>query len=78
MTVQGSFDPRFAAVADTLAASLASGADRGASVAMVLDGEMVVDVWGGFADAAQTAPWQQDTITNVWSTTKTMMALCAL
>ena len=38
----------------------------------------MVDVWGGFADAARTIPWQRDTITNVWSVTKTMTALCAL
>ena len=50
----------------------------GASAAVMLDGEMVVDLWGGFADEARTAPWQADTITNVWSSTKTMMALSAL
>jgi CubicO group peptidase (beta-lactamase class C family) len=37
-----------------------------------------VDVWGGFADADRTIPWQRDTIVNVWSVTKTMTALCAL
>jgi CubicO group peptidase (beta-lactamase class C family) len=38
----------------------------------------VVDLWGGFADEACTRPWQQDTIVNVYSTTKTMTALTAL
>jgi CubicO group peptidase (beta-lactamase class C family) len=38
----------------------------------------VVDVWGGFADAGRTTRWQRNTITNVWSVTKTMTALCAL
>ena len=52
--------------------------DAGASVAVFVDGEPVVDVWGGFADADRTIPWQRDTITNVWSVTKTMTALCAL
>ena len=33
---------------------------------------------GGYADAERTHPWERDTITNVWSTTKTMTALCAL
>lgn len=45
---------------------------------MFVDGEPVVDVWGGFADTDRTTPWQRDTITNVWSVTKTMTALCAL
>ncbi|MDO9174662.1 MAG: serine hydrolase domain-containing protein, partial [Actinomycetota bacterium] len=76
--VQGSCDPRFEALRDILAASLASGADVGACTSVMLDGEMVVDLWGGFADEARTTPWQADTITNVWSSTKTMTALSAL
>jgi CubicO group peptidase (beta-lactamase class C family) len=45
---------------------------------LVHDGQVVVDIWGGYADAAKTQPWQQDTIINVWSTTKTMMYLVML
>ncbi len=48
------------------------------SVAVVLDGEPVVDIWGGHKDAARTESWERDTIVNVFSTTKTMTALCAL
>ena len=59
-------------------AGLLDDGDAGASVAVFVDGEPVVDVWGGFADADRTIPWQRDTITNVWSVTKTMTALCAL
>ena len=62
---------------EALAASLDAD-DVGASVAVHVDGEPVVDIWGGYADAARTTPWERDTITNVWSTTKTMTALCAL
>jgi CubicO group peptidase (beta-lactamase class C family) len=76
--VDGTFDERFAAMHDLLAANLASGADLGASVAVTLEGEPVVDLWGGWADPGETVPWTRDTITNVWSTTKTMMALSAL
>jgi CubicO group peptidase (beta-lactamase class C family) len=76
--VQGTFDERFKEVHDVLAANLRSGADLGASVAISLEGQLVVDIWGGWADEARTRPWDQDTITNVWSTTKTMTALCAL
>jgi CubicO group peptidase (beta-lactamase class C family) len=43
-----------------------------------LDGEYVVDLWAGYSDAARTIPWQEDTITLVYSTTKVMTALCAL
>jgi hypothetical protein len=75
--IQGTCDERFGAVRDALAASLGKD-DVGASVAVHVDGEPVVDLWGGHLDAARTAPWQRNTITNVWSTSKTMTALCAL
>jgi CubicO group peptidase (beta-lactamase class C family) len=75
--IQGTCDERFTAVRQALAANLDSGQDVGASVAVVLDGEPVVDIWGGVIDDAGTL-WQQDTIINVWSTTKTMLALSAL
>lgn len=52
--------------------------DLGASMALAVDGEIVLDVWGGWADEEHTAPWEADTITNVWSTTKTMTAISAL
>ncbi|KDN22171.1 EstA family serine hydrolase [Amycolatopsis rifamycinica] len=75
--VHGSCDERFQDVRDALAESLAKD-DVGASVAVVFRGEPVVDLWGGYADARRTVAWERDTITNVWSTTKTMIALCAL
>ena len=75
--LQGSYDELFSAVPTVLARLLEDG-DAGGSVAVFVDGEPVVDVWGGFADADRTIPWQRDTITNVWSVTKTMTALCAL
>ncbi|MEU4246731.1 serine hydrolase domain-containing protein [Amycolatopsis sp. NPDC026612] len=62
---------------DALAESLAKD-DVGASVAVIVRGRPVVDLWGGYADAERTVAWERDTITNVWSTTKTMIALCAL
>jgi CubicO group peptidase (beta-lactamase class C family) len=75
--IQGTCADQFTAVATALAASLAAD-DVGASAAVYLDGEPVVDIWGGYADEARTIPWERDTIVNVWSTTKTMTALCAL
>jgi len=76
--VQGTWDRRFDTVAATLAASLEAGTDVGASVAVFLEGEPVVDIWGGYVDEDHSAPWSRDTLTNVWSTTKTMTFLCAL
>jgi CubicO group peptidase (beta-lactamase class C family) len=76
--IEGHIDDRFAAMSDLLSASIDDGGDVGGSVAVSLDGEMVVDIWGGWVDEAHSAPWQADTLVNVWSTTKTMMALSAL
>jgi CubicO group peptidase (beta-lactamase class C family) len=67
-----------ASVRDTLAASIERGDDLGASVAITVDGELILDMWGGWVDEERSRPWQQDTLANVWSTTKTMTSLCAL
>ncbi|MFE7856791.1 serine hydrolase domain-containing protein [Streptomyces sp. NPDC057403] len=75
--IQGSYDDLFTAVPQALA-ELLDGGDVGGSVAVFVDGEPVVDVWGGFADAGRTVPWQRDTLVGVYSVTKTMTALCAL
>ncbi|MEV6391902.1 serine hydrolase domain-containing protein [Nocardia xishanensis] len=75
--IHGRCASEFGRVADTLAASLDRD-DVGASVAVSAGDELVVDIWGGYTDESRTARWQRDTITNVWSTTKTMTALCAL
>ncbi len=69
---------RFSPVREAFDANLASGADVGAAFCATLEGETVVDLWGGFADEARTRSWEQDTIVNVYSTTKTMTALTAL
>ena len=76
--IQGAYDPQFSAMADLLSANVDSGADVGASVAVTLDGNMVVDIWSGWFDESKTIPWQSDTITNVWSSTKTVTSLAAL
>jgi CubicO group peptidase (beta-lactamase class C family) len=77
-SVQGLTQERFAPVREAFEAKLASGEDVGASFCATLEGEVVVDLWGGFADPGRTRPWERDTIINVYSTTKTMTALTAL
>ena len=77
MDVHGTCDDRFTGVRDAFAANFDQGLEVGASVAVTVDGELVVDLWAGTIDDAGT-PWERDTVINVWSTTKTMTALCAL
>ncbi|MGI3784590.1 MAG: serine hydrolase domain-containing protein [Janthinobacterium lividum] len=76
--LQGFADERFAAVQEALQRRLDAGTELGASVAVTLDGEPVVDLWGGWADVERTRPWERDTLTNVWSVTKTVTGLAAL
>ncbi len=76
--IDGTCDERFAAVRHELAECLDAGDELGASIVVDLDGEVAVDLWGGYRDEARTQPWLRDTITNVWSTTKTATSLAAL
>ena len=77
MRIHGICRPEFAPVRDAFEANFAAGLELGASAAVTVDGEFVVDIWAGEADAGG-APWQRDTIVNVYSTTKTMAATCML
>jgi CubicO group peptidase (beta-lactamase class C family) len=74
----GTCSARFEPLRELFAAKLDSGEDLGASLAVNIDGEVVVDLWGGWADEARAVPWAEDTIACVFSTTKTMTSLAAL
>lgn len=76
--IQGRCADEFKPVRDVLVDALDRGDDLGASVAITIEGESMVDLWGGWADEGRTTPWEEHTITNVWSTTKTVTALAAL
>ena len=76
--VHGLCEPRFAPVRRAFAGILASGAEVGAALAVHVDGQLVVDLWGGHADAARTRPWERDTIVNLYSVGKAVTAVCAL
>jgi len=74
----GSCDRRFAGVHELLTHRLANGDDTGASVCVIRDGETVVDLWGGLADADSGREWTRDTLVNSFSLTKTMTTLVVL
>jgi len=76
--VQGQWDARFDGLAEALSDELAKGEELGVSIAVDIDGEIVADLWAGHADRAKTVAWQEDTIVNFWSCTKTVSALAAL
>ncbi|GAA4005258.1 beta-lactamase family protein [Streptomyces sp. NBC_01352] len=75
--IHGHCDERFGAVRTAFEENFRDRGELGAAVTVVVDGETVVDLWGGWSDAAGTRPWERDTLVNVWSTTKGPVALCA-
>lgn len=72
--IGGLCPPRFAAVRQAFEANFAEGLELGARFAFAVDGEIVVDLIGGWADRAQTRPFAADTLTSVFSTTKAIAA----
>ncbi len=77
----GRCDPAFQTVADTFEQNLTTrgeNGDVGASCAVMVDGEMVVDLWGGFANVERDIIWQEDTLCCCWSVSKTIGAVLTL
>lgn len=74
--ISGTTAPQFTGVADAFADNFAVNDELGAAFCATLNGEVVVDLHGGWADQARTRPWNSDTLVNVWSTTKGVQAAC--
>lgn len=76
--VQGTCSDKFADLKRVFQEQLNSTNELGASIAVNIDGEEVVDLWGGYKDVDQKDSWDKDTIVNVWSSTKCFSALAVL
>ena len=76
--VHGFCDPRFEPLKAAFVANFEADQELGASIAATWRGEPVVDLWAGWADVAKTRPWERDTLTPVFSTTKMMVTLSLL
>ncbi|WP_165984385.1 serine hydrolase [Streptomyces sp. YIM 98790] len=77
VAVHGRCDERFTAVRTAFEENFRARGELGAAVTVLVGGEPVADLWGGWADPGRTRPWERDTLVNVWSTTKGVTALCA-
>jgi CubicO group peptidase (beta-lactamase class C family) len=75
--VRGQCDPRFQRMEEIFAHNFDEGLELGASLAVTLEGELVLDLWGGYQDLEKTRAWQEDTLTIVFSSTKFATNLCA-
>ena len=76
MPAQGTVEPGFEPVREIFERSLRK-RELGAAFCAYVDGNKVVDLWGGWADSARSRPWQQDTVVTTYSATKGMTAACA-
>lgn len=75
--IHGHCDPEFQRLADVFEDNFNRDLELGASVAVTVEGELAVDLWGGYADPKRTRPWQEDSVVLVFSSTKFPTTLCA-
>ena len=78
MDVEGKVAPGFEPVLEVFEGVVASSPGTGSAFAVWHDGRWAVDVWGGYADAARTRPWREDTLVTPYSVTKPFTAVCVL
>ena len=76
-SVPGKCDPKFAKVREEFERNFSARGAVGAAVCLSVDGEVAVDLWGGMANPETNDPWQEDTISIVFSCTKAAVATCA-
>lgn len=76
--LNGYCDSKFIRVRNALAQSIETGEEIGASLCVNIDGENVINLWGGWRDKEHSARWTEDTIVAVFSATKTVTSLAVL
>ncbi|MFW9900338.1 MAG: serine hydrolase domain-containing protein, partial [Candidatus Thorarchaeota archaeon] len=76
--IHGFCDEKFTVARQEFLKNFDEGLDVGASFSVTLNGKYIIDIWGGYADADKSRSWEENTIVNVWSTTKIMTTICTL
>mgnify|MGYP002842785408 FL=1 len=77
MEIYGTVDPKFESVREAFLQNFQENSEVGAAIAVTVNGESVVDLWGGIAQKDSQKLWMEDTMVNVFSMTKGMVAICA-
>lgn len=77
MAISGRCDPKFERVGEEFERNFREREEVGASVCVTVEGETVVDLWGGTADIETGDPWKEGTVSIIFSSTKGATALCA-
>ncbi len=78
LSIHGNCDPSFLKVKEAFITNFENSQETGACVSVVVSGKTVVDLWAGHMDMAKTKPWQENTLANIFSCTKGILALCAI
>ena len=76
--VNGYCDENFIEARHIFEKSISSGFELGGSIAVEVKGKKVIDLWGGHLDHSQSKLWEENTLVNVFSTTKGIAAICLL
>ncbi|MEI7916100.1 MAG: serine hydrolase domain-containing protein [Mycobacteriaceae bacterium] len=74
--VGGFCAPRFEPVAQAFSRNFRERGEVGAAVAVWVDGDLVVNLWGGHADARRRRPWRENTLASVFSGSKGLTSTC--
>src|SRR5262245_32326423 len=75
--IYGHCAPGFEALRGAFQRNFLYHGEVGAALSIVRAGELVVELWGGSSDGPRAHPWAQDSMVNLWSTSKGLLALCA-
>jgi len=76
--VNGYCDEKFVEAKKIFEESINSGFELGCAITLEVEGKVILDLWGGHANLDKTEDWKEDTIVNVFSTTKGMASICLL
>jgi len=75
--IGGTCEPGFEPVREAFAENFSARGETGAAICVTADGRVVADLWGGWTSASRATPWQPDTLVNIFSVGKGLLALLA-
>ena len=78
MSVNGYCDPKFIELREYFEESINSKFELGAAISIEIEGESVINLWGGYQDANRRRAWEEDTLCNTFSVSKAMTSACIL
>jgi CubicO group peptidase (beta-lactamase class C family) len=75
--INGTIAAGFESVREAFSSGFDEKPDMGAALAIMRDGHIIADLWGGISDERQRTPWSQDTVSVIFSCTKGLVSILA-